>query len=51
MKKIFTLLLLVGLLQGAQGCASQTPELKSPCVGAEGSPCAKRPINDWWMHA
>jgi hypothetical protein len=51
MKKILTLLLIAGVALGGSACASKTPELKSPCVGAKGSPCEKRGINDWWMHA
>lgn len=43
MKKI-AILMVVGFL--AQGCASEpAPPLKSPCVGAEGSPCERHPIN------
>lgn len=31
-------------------CTSEVPELKSPCVGAKGSPCDDRfPVNDQWM--
>lgn len=31
----------------ACGCTNATPDLKSPCVGAEGSPCDRRPANTW----
>jgi len=30
-------------------CSQKEPDLKSPCVGAEGSPCDRRPVNDWWL--
>jgi len=30
-------------------CSNKEPDLKSPCVGAEGSPCDRRPVNDWWL--
>lgn len=26
-------------------CSNKQPDLKSPCVGAEGSPCERRPVN------
>jgi hypothetical protein len=32
-------------------CANKQPDLKSPCVGAENSPCDRRPVNDWWAKA
>lgn len=48
MKKLIALFVVCLALQ-----ACQTPphELKSPCVGAEGSPCGQRiNVNDWWMN-
>jgi len=27
------------------GCSSGSKDLKSPCAGLEGSPCARRPVN------
>lgn len=27
------------------GCSNKTPDLKSPCVGADDSPCVRRPVN------
>jgi|GEM_PF-2618315 len=36
------LVLLVGIFLNA--CASEVPELKSPCVGIKGNPCDKRPV-------
>lgn len=43
-------LLLVSLsaLVLLSACAQKQEDLKSPCVGAEGSPCDRRPVNDWW---
>jgi hypothetical protein len=33
-----------------QACSKDVAPLKSPCVGAEKSPCGPRtPINDHWM--
>jgi hypothetical protein len=26
-------------------CSNSTEDLKSPCVGTEGSPCDRRPVN------
>ncbi len=45
------LLLLFIVLAGLQACDSiSRPDLKSPCVGADDSPCGpKRHVNDWWM--
>lgn len=49
MKKIIAFVL-IGLF--VQGCQTPPHELKSPCVGAEGSPCGPRiKINDWWLNA
>ena len=46
MKKI----LLIGLaLLSLPSCSQKDTDLKSPCVGAEGSPCDRRPVNDWWL--
>ncbi len=42
-------LLLIGvLLVTLQACTNKDPDLKSPCVGGDGSPCVRRPVNDWW---
>ncbi len=44
------IVLLVVMLCVVQGCSPKTPPLKSPCVGAEDSPCGPRsPINDGWL--
>ena len=43
-------MILVALaLMALQGCSNKIEDLKSPCVGAEGSPCDRRPVNDWWL--
>lgn len=36
------------LLVMLQACSGQEPDLKSPCVGGDNSPCARRPVNDSW---
>jgi hypothetical protein len=28
-----------------QACSNAPDDVKSPCVGAEGSPCDRRPVN------
>ena len=38
-------LLLVGVLLALASCSNKTPDLKSPCAGAEDSPCERRPVN------
>jgi hypothetical protein len=50
-KKLFLVLLVLLTFQSLQACSSiQRPDLKSPCVGADGSPCGpKRRVNDWWL--
>lgn len=33
-------------------CSAARPDLKSPCVGVENSPCGPhRAVNDWWLKA
>jgi len=50
MKKFIIMICVVASLIGLQGCKKKSPELKSPCVGIEGSPCGpRRPVNDWWL--
>lgn len=42
--------LAIALLVSVTGCTKDRDDLRSPCVGAEGSPCgAKRSVNDWWQ--
>lgn len=44
-------LFLIGvMLMTLNGCSAPQSDLKSPCVGADGSPCVRRPVNDWWVH-
>ncbi len=41
-------LVIMLLAVSVQACSNKVPDLKSPCVGAEESPCGpKRPANDW----
>ena len=48
MRRIVLALCATLVLAGCSG--SQREDLKSPCVGAEESPCGpKRSVNDWWM--
>ena len=42
MKKLTVMTLLAVLLSA---CSNEVVDLKSPCVGAEGSPCDRRPVN------
>jgi hypothetical protein len=44
-------IILCAFLAVLASCSNQTPDLKSPCVGAEGSPCDRQPVNDWWMRS
>ncbi len=48
MKKLWVILA-CAVLFGASACSNKTPDLKSPCAGAEGSPCDRRPVNDKWL--
>jgi len=49
MKKVlFAVVVLAAFSVSA--CTREVPELKSPCVGAEKSPCGPRiPVNDQWL--
>lgn len=40
------ILFMIAVLATISACSSARPDLKSPCVGAEGSPCDRRPVND-----
>ena len=40
------LLLAVIFLVTLSACTRPQPDLKSPCVGAEGSPCERRAVNN-----
>ena len=49
--KIRTALTVVFLLGLLASCSLPHTDLKSPCVGIEGSPCGPRkPVNDWWLN-
>ncbi len=51
-KHLGYMLLAIVLLVMPSACSKKREDLKSPCVGAEDSPCGpRRPVNDWWMHA
>lgn len=41
------LVMCAALVCGLPACSNlkKDTELKSPCVGAEGSPCVRRPVN------
>lgn len=44
---VVTAVLMLGVLSA---CTLPKSDLKSPCAGAEGSPCGPRvPVNDWWL--
>ena len=47
LRNVLTLAALLGLLAA---CSLPHSDLKSPCVGADGSPCARTPVNDWWLN-
>lgn len=48
--KSFSLMILS--LMTLAACSQTGPDdLKSPCAGISGSPCVRRPVNDWWMGA
>ncbi len=50
MKRMMFILTLGMVAFGASGCDGKRADLKSPCVGAEDSPCGpKRHVNDWWI--
>jgi hypothetical protein len=42
-------LVLVLVAVSVAACSNPVRDLRSPCVGAEGSPCDRRPVNDWWI--
>ncbi len=43
-------LLALAVLLPLAACSGQREDLKSPCVGAAGSPCGPhRPVNDSWL--
>ncbi len=38
------------LLTLLAACSAPHADMKSPCVGAAGSPCDRHPVNDWWLN-
>lgn len=44
MKKLSLLMFLFVVLMA--GCTKEPREVKSPCVGIEGSPCERRSVNN-----
>jgi hypothetical protein len=48
LRNVLTAAMLLGLLAA---CSLPHSDLKSPCAGADGSPCGPRiPVNDWWLN-
>lgn len=42
------LICMMVVVAGLSACSNEPPNLKSPCVGLEDSPCGpKRPANGW----
>ncbi len=42
-------ILVSAVLALLSACSNEIIDLKSPCSGAEGSPCDTHPVNDWWL--
>jgi len=40
------IILAAAILLTISACGGTRPDLKSPCVGGEGSPCDRRPVNN-----
>jgi|GEM_PF-791907 len=49
MKKIIMVASLVFLSALTGGCSAPYSDMKSPCVGAEGSPCERHNVNQNWL--
>jgi hypothetical protein len=48
--KILALVLMLAATTSACSLGTKRDDLKSPCVGAEDSPCGpRRAINAWWQ--
>ena len=50
-KNIFlslTIALIVGFMGGCNGTTNAV-SYKSPCVSANGGPCDRYSVNDWWL--
>lgn len=39
----------IALVLAVAACSGRSEDLRSPCAGIDGSPCVRRPVNDWWM--
>lgn len=39
------MLMFVAVLGALSACSNPVPDLKSPCVGTDDSPCVRRPVN------
>ena len=37
--------MIIVMLAVLGACSNPQPDLKSPCVGSDGSPCVRRPVN------
>lgn len=45
--RILMATIMLGLLAA---CSIPHPDMKSPCVGNDGSPCGpRRDVNGWWL--
>lgn len=42
-------LIFIALLGMLAACSNAVEDLKSPCVGNDGSPCARRAPNNQWL--
>ena len=51
MKKMLVLLFVCFIVGTVGGCSGKTNAVsyKSPCVSANGGPCDRYSVNDWWL--
>ena len=51
MKRVLLLLSCVFVIGIVSGCSGKTNAIsyKSPCVSANGGPCERYSVNDWWL--
>ena len=51
MKRVLLLLSCVFVIGIVGGCSGKTNAIsyKSPCVSANGGPCERYSVNDWWL--
>lgn len=45
MVHVSKIILVFAIISALSSCSRPMPDMKSPCVGAEGSPCDRRPVN------